>query len=294
MRKFAFGIGLLVFSAMLSVQAYAAGSSHAEYVKKYEGPPAALPPLVMKGREGGRGEPALPAAGGPAISGRLGGRQARRNDGVVLSASNTVVGITGLGSSNPRMLEAGAARWLRTVSRRTRRKAQSRRKLTEADYNNIDCLLCTLRIQADGGEGGGQAPDRAGPSIDVLKAAQSVQNPTNDMCLRCHMAPAGGRTTSTASPDDGQRRPRCEGDAVPRLPYCKETQGRRRVRHQGQELLDVKVACENCHASPHKGKNAKIMDRHTARIACQTCHIPTIAGTPRCPRSLRATGPFPC
>jgi hypothetical protein len=37
MRKFAFGIGLLVFSATLSVQAYAAGSSHAEYVKKYEG-----------------------------------------------------------------------------------------------------------------------------------------------------------------------------------------------------------------------------------------------------------------
>jgi hypothetical protein len=37
MRKFAFGIGLLVFSATLSVQAYAAGTTHAEYVKKYEG-----------------------------------------------------------------------------------------------------------------------------------------------------------------------------------------------------------------------------------------------------------------
>jgi len=37
MRKFAFGMGLLAFLASLSVQAYAAGSSHADYVKKYEG-----------------------------------------------------------------------------------------------------------------------------------------------------------------------------------------------------------------------------------------------------------------
>jgi len=36
-EKVCFGIGLLLFSAMLSVQAYAAGSSHAEYVKKYGG-----------------------------------------------------------------------------------------------------------------------------------------------------------------------------------------------------------------------------------------------------------------
>jgi len=37
MRKFVLGIGLLLWSVMLSVQAYAAGSSHADYVKKYEG-----------------------------------------------------------------------------------------------------------------------------------------------------------------------------------------------------------------------------------------------------------------
>jgi hypothetical protein len=37
MRTFACGMGLLVFSAMLSVHAYAAGSSHAEFVKKYDG-----------------------------------------------------------------------------------------------------------------------------------------------------------------------------------------------------------------------------------------------------------------
>lgn len=37
MRKFVLGTGLLFLSATLSVQAYAAGPSHAEHVKKYEG-----------------------------------------------------------------------------------------------------------------------------------------------------------------------------------------------------------------------------------------------------------------
>ena len=37
MWRFVLGIGLLLLSTLLSVQAYAAGSSHLEYVKKYEG-----------------------------------------------------------------------------------------------------------------------------------------------------------------------------------------------------------------------------------------------------------------
>jgi hypothetical protein len=37
MRKFVLGTGLLVLSAMLPVPAHAAGSSHAEYVRMYEG-----------------------------------------------------------------------------------------------------------------------------------------------------------------------------------------------------------------------------------------------------------------
>lgn len=37
MKRFAIGLGLLLVSTTLSAQAYAAGSSHAEYVKKYEG-----------------------------------------------------------------------------------------------------------------------------------------------------------------------------------------------------------------------------------------------------------------
>jgi hypothetical protein len=45
----------------------------------------------------------------------------------------------------------------------------------------------------------------------------------------------------------------------------------------------VKVACEICHATPHKGEKAKTLDRHAVRIACQTCHIPAIARDPKMP-----------
>ncbi|HSB45848.1 MAG TPA: hypothetical protein VLD60_12610 [Nitrospira sp.] len=49
MRKFAIGTGLVVFSAMLSVQAYAAGSSHTDYVKKYEGTASCTTALCHEG-----------------------------------------------------------------------------------------------------------------------------------------------------------------------------------------------------------------------------------------------------
>lgn len=41
-----------------------------------------------------------------------------------------------------------------------------------------------------------------------------------------------------------------------------------------QEATDIKVACENCHTgAPHRGDEAEGLNAHTARIACQTCHI---------------------
>jgi hypothetical protein len=47
---------------------------------------------------------------------------------------------------------------------------------------------------------------------------------------------------------------------------------------KAQELLDVKVACSNCHTEkPHKGTQAGYLNMHVRRIACQTCHIPAIA-----------------
>jgi hypothetical protein len=53
---------------------------------------------------------------------------------------------------------------------------------------------------------------------------------------------------------------------------------------KAQELLEVKVACANCHTeSPHTGSQAAALNKHNERIACQTCHIPAIARDPKMP-----------
>ncbi len=125
------------------------------------------------------------------------------------------------------------------------------------------------------------APD---PSIDVLKAAQSVQKPTNEMCLRCHAGAGGGPNHKHGVT------PTKDSDVhVAKGMQCLDCHCSDKHRTSGgsdikaQELLDVKVACENCHSSPHKGEQAKVLNGHTARIACQTCHIPAIARDPKMP-----------
>jgi hypothetical protein len=158
-------------------------------------------------------------------------------------------------------------------------------KLTEADYDNIDCLLCHApgykRTVVKEGDKLRVAPD---PSVDVLKAAQSVQRPTNEMCLRCHAAAGGGPNHK-----HGVIPTRDSDVHVAKGMQCLDCHPSRKHKVAGgsdikaQELLDVKVACENCHSAPHKGQQAKELDRHTARIACQTCHIPAIARDPKMP-----------
>ncbi len=49
MRKFAIGMGLLLASTTLVVQASAAGSSHTDYVKKYEGTASCTAPSCHEG-----------------------------------------------------------------------------------------------------------------------------------------------------------------------------------------------------------------------------------------------------
>ena len=45
------------------------------------------------------------------------------------------------------------------------------------------------------------------------------------------------------------------------------------------DLPDVDVSCAGCHGdAPHRGRRGETIDRHTSRIACQTCHIPEASG----------------
>ena len=88
MRKFAIGMGLLLASTTLAVQAHAAGASHAEYVKKYEGTASCTAAACHEGAAKEVAESLhYQQRAVPQFLERLGGGQVRGNDGVVLSAA---------------------------------------------------------------------------------------------------------------------------------------------------------------------------------------------------------------
>ena len=160
-------------------------------------------------------------------------------------------------------------------------------KLTDADYNNIDCLLCHApgykRVVVKEGEAFKFAP---APGVDMLNAAQGSQKPTSEMCLRCHLAVGGGPNhkhgvTPTSKESDVH---------VAKGLQCVSCHTTKQHKVAGgsdlkaQELVDVKVDCSNCHTEkPHKGAQANYLNMHVKRIACQTCHIPAIARDPKFP-----------
>lgn len=162
-------------------------------------------------------------------------------------------------------------------------------KISEADHDNIDCLICHAPdYKRTVVKEGDKLRLAAAPGVDILKAARGVRKPTSEMCLRCHLAVGGGPnhkhgvTPTKASDVHAAKGMQCVDCHITRK--HKVAGG---ADLKAQELLDVRVACENCHsAAPHKGKEGDALNRHTARIACQTCHIPAIARDPNFPTSV--------
>ena len=159
-------------------------------------------------------------------------------------------------------------------------------KLTESDLNNVDCLICHApdykRTVVKAGNEFKLAPAE---SVDVIKAAQNAQRPTNEMCLRCHAATGGGLNHKHGViPTKGSDIHMAKGIVCVDCHITREHKIAGGADIKAQELPVVKVACENCHKdTPHKGMPAKDLNAHTKRIACQTCHIPAIARDPQMP-----------
>lgn len=165
-------------------------------------------------------------------------------------------------------------------------------RLTAADHANIDCLIChgpdyqrtvvkeiikhQMKIRGGDEVRYKMAP---APGVDILKVVQNVKKPTPEMCLRCHAFAGGGPNYQ-----DGVV-PTADSDVHFSMGMnCTECHTTKQHKIagggdlKGHELKDVKVSCDNCHSlTPHKGEKADFLNRHVARIACQSCHIPAIA-----------------
>lgn len=166
----------------------------------------------------------------------------------------------------------------------------------------IDCLICHAQaydmnykyvIQDSIGRRWNQ--DR------TLAAAMSVTNPTNQNCLNCHQHNMGGDTyvNNVAAKSLGYENQRILHPGAKRAnPFseehdvhyaagltcldCHQPEGHRIPRgRKGTDLVandlpDKEVSCEMCHTSyPHQEDNLTraLLNGHSKRLACETCHI---------------------
>ena len=157
------------------------------------------------------------------------------------------------------------------------------REGTAYDFANllgVDCLACHAETSAYAkGDYGNPAE-----GVDLVAAAQSVRNPTRDNCGKCHFDGGGGNGVKHGDLDESLYFPSENLDVhMGREDFlctdCHQTQ-----EHviKGRIIADnftvnpqEQVACTDCHSdAPHSDER---INNHTQSIACQTCHVPSIA-----------------
>lgn len=156
---------------------------------------------------------------------------------------------------------------------------------TDANFDfekseNVDCLVCH-----DGS--GGYSKDKGGlpgAKVNLAAAAGSVRMPYRENCGSCHFNGGGGMGVKHGDLDDSLLNANDELDVhMGKLGFqcvdCHETHGHQVPGKLNATYTDATKAlrfdCANCHdTTPH---GDAMLNKHTARLACQTCHIPAYA-----------------
>jgi octaheme c-type cytochrome (tetrathionate reductase family) len=171
------------------------------------------------------------------------------------------------------------------------------------DFNNaenIDCLVChdtTGKYKKFPTAAGHptyeprEFPPKSGntwqpPDLEAI--AKSVGMPGRDNCGACHFFGGGGDHVKHGDLDSSMARPPRAMDVHMAVDGANMScTGCHRTKNHAipGKALAVSIAdsgmtldCSDCHAgSPHKSN--VMLNRHVAKVACQTCHIPTFART---------------
>ncbi len=163
-----------------------------------------------------------------------------------------------------------------------------------ASQENVDCLVCH-----DTTGGYSKPPGSAGHPADYVKlknVAQRVGKTSRDTCGACHFYGGGGdgvkhgdMDSSLAVPDDQldihmdalgldftcSTCHRGDNHDVSGSRYTPTAADREGYRIPGKPVKGNTATCEACHdLTPHEEDR---INHHAKVIACQTCHIPTIA-----------------
>lgn len=167
------------------------------------------------------------------------------------------------------------------------------RETSLAQLQNIDCLICHQdKYRRKRGASGLFVADTASMPINMDQAVQTVHKPTRAACLQCHgrggggdnykrgdLAVAHGSTTDRNFDVHMSTR-----GANLTCQKCHRVSDHR-IAGRGSDLrqtdLDVTLSCANasCHRDKASGgaHESSAITQHTARVACQTCHVTTFA-----------------
>jgi octaheme c-type cytochrome (tetrathionate reductase family) len=163
---------------------------------------------------------------------------------------------------------------------------------------NIDCLVCHdttgsyRKLPAAAGLPAYQDtefPPKSGKiwkKVDLEKMAKKVGPTSRQTCGSCHFFGGGGDHIKHGDLDSSLTKPTRSVDVHMAADGANMTCSscHKAVNHViPGKALSVSVAgsgltlnCTDCHAGTPHGKNTDL-NRHTAKIACQTCHAPTYA-----------------
>jgi octaheme c-type cytochrome (tetrathionate reductase family) len=150
------------------------------------------------------------------------------------------------------------------------------------DPLNVDCLAChdNSSTYLKKPEGAGM-PD---PSVDLSYVAQHVGKPDRTNCGTCHFFGGGGNNVKHGDLEKSLFDPSravdvhmaSEGPDM-QCVDCHTSQKHQMLgkAYSVSSMNRNRVECERCHsAMPHSDD---LLNEHTYKIACQTCHIPTYA-----------------
>ncbi len=164
--------------------------------------------------------------------------------------------------------------------------------VSRSQLENIDCLVChsdDYKRTVEKVDGAFRfVPDTAKMSVSILQAASNITLPSNDSCLNCHTKAGGGNNFKRGDLEEAHRNAtrafdvhlakKANGGAGLKCLDC-HTADNHRIAGRGTDLrpydsLD-EVSCEKCHgAFPHDDRR---INKHTNRVNCTVCHIPTFA-----------------
>lgn len=147
---------------------------------------------------------------------------------------------------------------------------------------NVDCLVChdNSGRYAKKTEGSGYPKD----NIDLSKVAQSVGRPQKSNCGACHFMGGGGNNVKHGDLEiallssDQQVDVHMGYDGINM--ECSKCHSAKNHKIKGKmysvsSMDRERASCSDCHtAHPHKDG---VIDGHTIKVACQSCHIPTYA-----------------